>query len=189
MIDLAQIGVLLAEASKLTRHREFVIIGSLSVLGSCMHPPESMVASIDVDLFPRFDPGRATEIGSALGQSSDFEARHGYYADAATPALAALPDGWESRLKRYAFADDIVGWFLDPDDAAVSKLARSAPHDVRWVRAGLLAGLLDAAIIERRMQYTPFLDQEEHERARSTLHREMQRIARRENQPVGKPKA
>ena len=59
MIDRQAIGVLLKEASALTQHREFVIIGSLSVLGSCAVPPQSMVLSIDVYLYPRFDPGRA----------------------------------------------------------------------------------------------------------------------------------
>ncbi|MCC6560019.1 MAG: hypothetical protein IT478_01570 [Xanthomonadales bacterium] len=178
MIDRQAIGVLLKEASALTQHREFVIIGSLSVLGSCAVPPQSMVLSIDVDLYPRFDPGRASEIGAALGPSSAFHSQHGFYADAVGPALAALPEDWESRLCRIEFADGIVGLFLDPDDAAVSKLARSEPHDLRWVREGLKAGLLDAAIIERRMGDAPFVDQAEHERARASLRSAVARIAR-----------
>ena len=43
----------------------------------------------------------------------------------------------------------IVAYFLDPDDAAVSKYARCEPRDREWIRAGLLAGLLSIAKIDR----------------------------------------
>lgn len=53
------INRLLTEAMKITSHRDYVIIGSLSVLGAVAHPPVSMTGSIDVDLYPKNDPGRA----------------------------------------------------------------------------------------------------------------------------------
>jgi len=177
MINRDDIGLLLREASKLTQHREFVIVGSLSILGACPNPPKAMVLSIDVDLYPRMDPGRASEIGAALGQSSAFEAMHGYYADAVSPALPALPEGWESRLWPVRYDDGVVGWFLDPDDAAVSKLARSEPHDLRWVREGLRFGILKPETIEARMRDAPFLDQAEHDRARISLRAELAKVA------------
>ncbi|MBI2397437.1 MAG: hypothetical protein HYV17_06530 [Xanthomonadales bacterium] len=188
MIDRDAIGLLLREASKLTQHREFVIVGSLSILGACANPPEAMVLSIDVDLYPLLDPGRATEIGVALGQSSPFETRHGYYADAVSPALPALPEGWESRLWPVRYDDDVVGWFLDPDDAAVSKLARSEPQDLRWIREGLKIGILKPGTIESRMRDAPFLDQAEHDRARNSLRNEVARIARRAGPRTPSPK-
>ena len=64
---------LLDEAMKITNHRDYVIIGSLSVLGAIAHPPISMTGSIDVDLYPKNDPGRAFEIANKLGLGSDFE--------------------------------------------------------------------------------------------------------------------
>ena len=78
---------LLGEAARLTNHRDYVIIGSLSVLGAVASPPETMVFSIDVDLYPKNDPGRISEIASQLGLGSDFEQRHGYYADVVSPML------------------------------------------------------------------------------------------------------
>ena len=91
-MDRDQIGTLLTEASKLTHHKEFVIMGSLSVLGAVAEAPSAMLLSIDVDLFPLRDPGRAGEIARSLGQGSAFEREHGYYADAVSPGLAALPE-------------------------------------------------------------------------------------------------
>jgi hypothetical protein len=57
-----------------------------------------MTGSIDVGLYPKNDPGRAFEIATALGLDSEFEQRYGYYADAVSPMLPTLPDGWENRL-------------------------------------------------------------------------------------------
>ena len=67
------VGHLLAEAMRITKHRDYVIIGSLSVLGAVAHPPISMTGSIDIDLYPKNDPGRAFEIADKLGLGSDFE--------------------------------------------------------------------------------------------------------------------
>lgn len=84
---------LLSEAMRITSHRDFVIIGSLSVLGAVENPPDSMTGSIDVDLYPKNDPGRASEVAIALGLGSEFSLTFGYYADAVSPMLPTLPDG------------------------------------------------------------------------------------------------
>ena len=123
------IRLLLGEAARLTNHRDYVIIGSLSVLGTVATPPESMVFSIDIDLYAKNDPGRTAEIASKLGLGSDFEQLHGYYADVVSPMLPTLPDGWQERLVRLAFENGTVGWFLDPNHAAISKHVRAEPRD------------------------------------------------------------
>ena len=99
-MNLEQINRLLTEAMQLTHHRDFVIIGSLSVLGSMRTLPERMTMSTDVDLYPKNDPGRAGEIASKFGLGSEFEQCHGYYAEAVSPALPTLPEGWQARLVR-----------------------------------------------------------------------------------------
>lgn len=157
---------LLEEAMKITNHRDYVIIGSLSVLGAIAHPPASMTGSIDVDLYPKNDPGRAFEIANKLGLGSDFEQTYGYYADAVSPMLPTLPDGWEQRLIRIAFDSGVVAWFLEPNDAAISKYVRSEPRDREWIQAGLEAGILSIPTIEHRLRETIM---ETEERKQSTL--------------------
>jgi len=86
-----------------------------------------------------------------LGEDSEFARRHGYYADGVTPGILSAPAGWEARLVQVPFASGVIGWFLEPNDAAVAKLMRGDPHDIEWVRAGLAAGVLSAAVIEARI--------------------------------------
>ena len=117
------IRLLLGEAARLTNHRDYVIIGSLSVLRTVATPPESMVFSIDIDLYAKNDPGRAAEIDSKLGLGSDFEQLHGYYADVVSPMLPTLPDEWQERLVRLAFENRTIGWFLDPNARSWRALA------------------------------------------------------------------
>ena len=65
--------------------------------------------------------------------------------------------------------DNLVAAFLDPNDAAVSKLARGEPRDLRWVRAGLKAGIVSLPAVRLRMRSTLFLDDGEEKIAQQAL--------------------
>ena len=166
-MDLSDLERLFDQARKLTGHTEYVVVGSLSILGAVRPKdvPARMLASIDVDCYTRTDPARIFEVSDALGEGSAFEARHGYYLDPVSPHVPTLPEHWDRRLLRISMKHGIVAYFLDPDDAAVSKYARCEPRDREWIRAGLLAGLLSIANIERGLRDTVFLDAEERDRA------------------------
>lgn len=151
-MNLEALARLLREASRVTKHRHFVIVGSLSAVGASTSPPGRMVQSIDVDLFPKLDPERISEINSRVGEGSDFHIEHGYYADALSPATLSLPAQWEARLIQMPLAGGVTAWFLDPNDAAASKLVRSAQNDLEWVDAGLQAGILSAERIAPRLR-------------------------------------
>jgi hypothetical protein len=162
------IELLLQQAKASTHHSHYVIIGSLSILGAIESPPSTMTMSVDVDLYPRDDPGRAGEIAEQLGLGSDFEQRHGFYADAVSPRLPALPTGWDDRMVPVEFKDGVTAWFLDPNDAAVSKYARSEPRDREWIRAGLGAGILSMPTIEYRLP-SAVMDDHENQIARQSI--------------------
>lgn len=166
-VDLDQLQALFSEAKRLTKHSEFVVIGSLSILGIVRGKdiPAQMLISIDVDCYTKADPERILELDKSLGAGSPFEEQHGFYLDPVSPALPMLPDQWEPRLIPVEMEDGIVLHFLDPNDAAVSKYARGDVRDRQWIRAGLKAGVLSIPIIESRFRRTPFLDPAERERA------------------------
>ncbi|MFN0038651.1 MAG: DUF6036 family nucleotidyltransferase [Burkholderiales bacterium] len=163
-MDLGKLEILFEQAKRLTGHTEFVVVGSLSALGIAQgrQIPARMLMSIDVDCYTRQDPARVFDLRKALGEGSAFEAAHGYYLDPVSPSLPTLPSQWEFRLIRVPLHKGITVFFLDPNDAAVSKYARGEPRDREWIQAGLAAGLLSAPVIESRFRDTTFLD--EHER-------------------------
>jgi hypothetical protein len=151
-MKLESVALLLREAARVIQHRHYVIVGSLAAVGASTDPPERMVQSIDVDLFPKLDPERLEEINAQIGEGSDFHATHGYYADALSPATLSLPAQWEARLMQMPLEGGVTAWFLDPNDAAASKLVRGAQNDLEWVGAGLKAGILSAGKIDERLR-------------------------------------
>lgn len=179
-MDLGHLQALFDEAKRLTNHTEFVVIGSLSILGVVGDAkiPARMLMSIDVDCYTRRDPARIFELRGALGEASDFQVKHGYYLDAVAPTVATLPDGWEARLVAVKLERDIVVQFLDPNDAAVSKYARSEPRDREWIRAGLAAGLLNLQIITSRFAHTEFDSEEERASAYAALEQDRRKTKR-----------
>jgi hypothetical protein len=138
-----------------------------------------MAASLDVDAFSKGDPDRIFDLARALGQGSPFEAEHGYYLDPISPRVATLPSAWDERLLRIQLEPQLVAWFLEPNDAAVSKYARMEPRDREWIRPGLQAGVLSWPIIAARFAETTFLDRAESARAREALEEDRRWLARR----------
>jgi len=169
-VTLDQVFKLLERARELTHHREWVIVGSNSVLGWAGGTaiPADMAMSVDLDTYLKNDPGRTGELVKDLGEGSPFHAKEGFYLDAVSPKLPTLPDGWEGRLLQVE-RDGNSAWFIDPDDAAISKYARGEPRDQRWIRAGLAAGLISLPKVQARLGKTDFLDRNEVEAARKRI--------------------
>lgn len=166
----AHLFKLFEAAHRLTSHKDYVVIGSLSILGTDDEGdiPADMSMSIDIDCYTKADPGRILDVKSALGEGSDFHKANGYYLDPVSPSLPTLPDGWEDRMTSIEQGGVRV-WFLDPDDAAISKYARSQPNDLRWIRAGLCSGHISLPKVRARLSSTLFLDAEEESRVRTQV--------------------
>jgi hypothetical protein len=178
-MELTDLEELFEEARRITGHSEFVVVGSLSILGVVKgsDAPERMLLSIDVDCFAPQAAGALDQAQAALGEGSSFEAGHGFYLDPIAPAVLTLPEQWEYRLIRVPLQGGIVVSFLDPNDAAVSKYARCEPRDREWIQAGLQAGLLSAPIIESRFRQTDFFDAAERHKAVQALGEDRVRLS------------
>lgn len=169
------------EAAKLiSNHHEFVIAGSLSILGVLDVPPEKMSHSIDIDFYPLRDPGRASDIAKKLGENSDFHESNGYYLDAISPILPILPDKWQERMVKINLGQ-VSAYFLDVHDTAVSKYARGAQNDYKWLESGYENKILNIDTIEARVRFsTEYLNGDEKQKTMSGLL--MHRLATRPNE-------
>ena len=153
---------LLTAAQQLCGHRDYVVIGSLSVLGMAQVEaiPLDMTLSIDADCYTLTDPPRVFDLSAQLGEGSPYHHDHGVYLDPVSPHLPTLPQGWEQRLIQVN-RPPVIAHCLEPNDAAISKLARGEPRDLRWVRAGLQASLISLPVLRLRVRHTTFLDDAE----------------------------
>lgn len=169
-MNLQTLLTLLEEASVLSGHREFVVIGSLSILAleSCFPVPEDMAMSNDIDCYTRNDPGRIFDVVPMLGENSPRHVESGYFIDAVSPALASLPEGWTQRMNRIE-SHGLIAWFLEPNDAALSKYARGEARDRRWIRAGIRSGVVSLPTVRWRMPSVNFLDEQERDRAHTLI--------------------
>jgi hypothetical protein len=107
-----------------TGQKEFVIIGSQSVLGKHPDAPRELRQSMELDIYPRNEPNLSEDIEGSLGRYSHFSETYGYYADGVSPDTAFLPAGWEDRLTPICNenTDGATGWCIDPADLTIAKL-------------------------------------------------------------------
>ena len=171
-MNLADIARILSLARDQIKHADYVIVGSLSIVGllqDSQRIPERMLMSNDIDFYPTNDPDRGFDLTQTLGEGSLFERENGFYLDPVSPKLPTLPDGCDQRLVAVDLDNGIVIRCLDPHDAAISKYARGEPRDIEWIRAGLSAGIISMPMLMHRFAKTRFLDEDEGSAARQRL--------------------
>jgi hypothetical protein len=148
---------LIRAASAITDQYEIVIVGSQSILGAIPAPPESLRESMEADVYPLHRPDLADLIDGAIGESSPFHERFGYYAQGVGPETAILPEGWQGRVIRIQNqnTDLKVGLCLEPHDLAASKLAAGRGKDWPFVEEMLRHGILDGGMLQARIEMLP----------------------------------
>ena len=126
---------LIRAVAAITNEDEIMVVGSQSILGAVAHPPAELVKSMEADLYPLNRPDLSDLIDGAIGESSPFHDRFGYYAQGVGPDTAILPAGWKNRLVKIQNqnTDLKVGFCLDPHDLAASKLAAGRAKDWPFV--------------------------------------------------------
>lgn len=142
----------------ITDQCEFVVIGSQAILGAYPNVPDSLLQSIEVDIYPRnYDPILSDLIDGSIGESSPFQDRFGYYAQGVGPETAKLPGGWEQRLIKIqnASTDLKIGYCLEPHDLAAAKLAAGREKDYAFVKKMLGQGLADRTVLLTRVADLP----------------------------------
>lgn len=129
------------------------MVGSQAILGQFPDAPDSLLVSIEADLYPRRAPGKSDLIDGAIGELSTFHATYGYYAHGVDETTATLPTGWETRLVPVMNDNTAgaTGWCLEVHDLACSKLVADRDRDWDFVRVLLEARLVDRATLGERL--------------------------------------
>ena len=142
---------LLRASSGTTGAKEFIIIGSQSVLGKHPDAPRELRQSMELDLYVKDRPDLAVELERSLGELSRFMETYDYYVDPVGPDTAVLPPGWETRLTPVCNenTNGATGWCIDPADLTIAKLAASRPKDIAFIKAMLKHHFIRPSHIER----------------------------------------
>ncbi len=127
---------------------EIVVIGSQAIHGQYRDPPEALLMSRELDVYPKTAPERAGEIDGAIGDGSLFDRTYGYYAYGVGPETPVAPAGWENRLVRievpgHKRGSTVVAWCMEIHDLVLSKLAAGRPHDLDFSLEAIRAELVD----------------------------------------------
>lgn len=123
---------------------DFYVVGSAAILAALPNPPAgSLTATRDVDVIPPGDDEQlADRISFVLGEASDFDIEHGYYAQGVsirTPAFA--PADWQSHALPVRVAE-YTAWCMEPHDLVLSKLGAGREKDLEFARDVAALGLV-----------------------------------------------
>ena len=151
---------LIRAAAAITDQYEIMVIGSQSILGAIPNAPESLLVSMEADVYPLHRPDLADLIDGAIGELSPFEERFGYYAQGVGPETAVLPAGWESRLVKIQNqnTDLKIGYCLEPHDLAASKLVAGRDKDWPFVKELIQHKIIGANLLQERVELLPIPD-------------------------------
>jgi hypothetical protein len=133
---------------------EFHIIGSAAILAALPDPPEGdLTATRDVDVVaPGDDEQLADRISFVLGEASDFDLEHGYYAQGVTSRTPEFaPSDWQS-LAIPIRVESYTGWCMDPHALVLSKLGAGREKDLDFASSAARLGLVHREQLLHRLQ-------------------------------------
>ena len=129
----ADLEHVIAAAANVLGEDAFVVIGSQAILGPCPDAPETLLRSMEVDLFPKDNPDRADEIDGALGDGSPFHEAFGYYAHG-------------------------VRYCLEPHDLVLAKCAAGRDRDWDFAQETIKAEVVQPVTLLARIDALPLSD-------------------------------
>jgi hypothetical protein len=121
----AEFEHVIAAAAAVAGEQEIVVVGSQAILGSFVDPPQTMLLSMEADIYPLRAPEKAEEIQGSLGDGSCF---HGSLIRVEIPP-------------RVAQASGAIALCLEPHDLVLAKCVAGRQRDWEFA-ADALAGEL-----------------------------------------------
>lgn len=137
---------------------ELLIFGSQAILGTYPDAPESLRASIEVDVQAKNRPEMTDSIDGALGMESQFHATHGFYVHGVSIEVAKLPEGWKERTVSVSHpvgTRGCTGLCIEAHDLAASKLVAYREKDRVFVTTLLIEGLINGEVLLERIKSLP----------------------------------
>ncbi|MES2251836.1 MAG: DUF6036 family nucleotidyltransferase [Pseudomonadota bacterium] len=149
-MKLEELQHVLRASAAIAEENSFVVVGSQAVLLLLEQPPEALLVSREIDLYPALHPERADLIDGAIGMHSSFHETFGYFADGVGPETAVMPADWMSRASLH-YIGDVTAICPDLHDLVVSKCVAGREKDADFVRELLKNQLVSATTLAERI--------------------------------------
>lgn len=133
---------------------DFHVAGSAAILAVLPNPSEgALTATRDFEVIPPQDDERmADRISFVLGEASDFDFEHGYYAQGVTSKKTTYaPAGWMSRAVPIG-VEKYTGWCMEVHDLVLSKIGAGREKDIDFAGAAAALGLRRRDQLLQRLQ-------------------------------------
>jgi hypothetical protein len=143
-MERSELEHLLRAAGEIIDERQFIVIGSQSILGKYPDAPKELLRSREADFIAKNKP-ESTKMLEAIGEASRFYETYGYYIDPVDSRTAVLPKDWKSRLVNVSSprTKGVTGLCLDPHDLFISKVAAWRDKDIGFVKAMITHSMVD----------------------------------------------
>lgn len=154
-MDRSQLQHVIFEVGRRFDLADFHIIGSAAILAVLPDPPVgALTATRDGDVIPPRDDERLGDrISFVLGEASEFDLEHGYYAQGVTSKTPTYaPAGWMNRAVPIR-VEIYTGWCMEVHDLVLSKLGAGREKDVDFARGAAALGLLRREELLRRLEH------------------------------------
>ena len=144
-------------AGSIVEDNEIIVVGSQAVLGQYPDAPESLIRSMEADIYPKNKHHLSDLIYGSIGELSPFHQTFSYYAYGVGKDTATLPDGWEQRLVPIQNDNTrgIIGWCLEIHDLLASKYVAGRQRDLKFASEAIRHGLVQKAQLEEKISLLP----------------------------------
>jgi hypothetical protein len=153
-IDLEHI---IRAAGSITQDDEIIIIGSQAVLGQYPQAPETLLRSMEADIYPKNKHHLSDLVDGSIGELSPFHETFGYYAHGVGEETVVLPEGWKERLIpiKNENTAGVTGWCLEIHDLIASKYVAGRQRDLEFAEEAIEQGLARKKILRQRIALLP----------------------------------
>ena len=173
MINLQKLHHLVRAVASITNEKNFVIVGSASVLLTSRHIPAKMLNTDEIDIFApdSGDEEAFSLLVESIGKGSQFDKTFHYYADGVSSKTSIMPHDWLSRarlIENISMAGITVK-VPDINDIALAKMCAWREKDIEWLREGVRALLITPSLMRERLSLLPDISTPREEMERRML--------------------
>ena len=153
-LSLDDLKLSLAKCAALTGDREFVVVGSVAIVGAQPSATASLRVSQDIDLFSRngVTAEKNRSIYEKFGPDSAFAMENDFYIEPVGEwvVMTSLPR-WEERLVKVEVPGGTIGRCLSPLDIAYNKAGAGSEKDIVYLAEPFRSGIVRPSEIKAAM--------------------------------------